>query len=87
MATVNQTYQYISQHNDLTPSIRGYILDTLDSYLSEKVIAEDYMTDVVFSWRCIPIPIHSAEKVLVGVHTLPDGFNISIKVDHRLILH
>ena len=81
MVTLNQTREYISQRkNFYSPILHKALLKSLDDISTLQPEIDDSRTVVTFYWRGYPLTYESAEKILLGLETMPDGLVMKIKI-------
>ena len=81
MVTLNQTREYISDRkNFYTPVLHKALLKGLEDISILQPEIDDSRTVVVFYWRGYPLIYKSAEKILLGLETMPEGLVMKVRV-------
>lgn len=81
MVTLNQTREHISQRkNFYTPFLHKALLKGLDDISTLQPEIDDSRTVVIFYWRGYPLTYDSAEKIMLGVETMPEGLFMKVRV-------
>lgn len=81
MVTVNETRKILSiLEKCYTPEIHKILNNGLDEFSKKLPDVDDYRTNVIFSWRGFSITHDSAQKILLGCQSFPDGLVMKINV-------
>lgn len=81
MVSLNQTREYISQRkNFYTPVLHKALLKGLDEISTLQPEVDDSRTVVIFYWRGYPLTYDSAEKILLGLETMPEALFMKVSV-------
>jgi len=81
MATLNQTRECIAHRkNYYNQVLHKALLKGLDDISNIQKEIEDFRTEVVFYWRGYPLSYDSAEKILLGLKTMPEGLFMKVSV-------
>ena len=81
MVTVNQTRECISHRkNFYTPVLHKALLKGLDDISDLQSEIDDSRTAVTFYWRGYPLIYEAAEKIMLGVKTMPEGLLMKVRV-------
>ena len=81
MGTLNQTRKYMAHRKNFYTSVLYKALSKgLDDISDLQLEIDDSRTDVVFYWRGYPLTYESAEKILLGLETMPEGLVMKVHV-------
>ena len=81
MVTLNQTREHISQRKTFyTPILHKTLLKGLEDISTLQTEIDDSRTAVTFYWRGYPLIYEAAEKIMLGVETMPEGLLMKVRV-------
>ena len=86
MVTVSQTRKHISHRkNFYKPILHKALLKGLDDISTLQPEIDDSQTVVIFYWNGYPLSYESAEKIMLGVETMPEQLVMKVRVINKTI--